>query len=74
MRMVWGFVSQHWLAIMPWVWMILSAVFLTMPVPGTKFSVATLYAWFYDAVHQFANLRNQRVGTPAEIAAATKQQ
>jgi hypothetical protein len=34
-----------------------SAVFITMPAPGSPFTFGTLYAWFYDAAHQYANLR-----------------
>lgn len=36
-----------------------SAAFVTMPKPGTTFNLGALYAWFYDAVHQYANLRSK---------------
>jgi len=56
-----------------WGWLVfngglfLTAVFVTMPIPGTRLDGAALYRWFYDAVHQFANLR--RPTMPQETAA-----
>lgn len=42
-----------------------SAVFVSMPKPGTKFNLGVLYAWLYDAVHQYANLRKENPTLPA---------
>ena len=61
------FVSAHWGAILPWVYMGLTALFVTMPQKGSKFDGQALYGWFYDAVHQFANLSTrERPTLPAQ--------
>ena len=60
MSLLLSFVSAHWSALLPWVYMAATALAITMPEPGTKINGAALYQWLYDAVHQFANLRNPR--------------
>jgi len=68
------FIGAHWVAILPWVYMAVTAAFITMPLPGTKFDGQAMYRWIYDALHQFANLRNQRPTLPAETSANLKLQ
>lgn len=45
-------------------WMAVSAVIVTMPEPGTKLTWGALYAWLFDALHQFSNLK-RTTGTAA---------
>ena len=74
MELLFNFIALHWWAIVPWAYMAVTAAFITMPLPGTKLDGQALYRWIYDAVHQFANLRNQRPIVPAEMPANLKQQ
>jgi hypothetical protein len=67
-----NFIALHWWAIVPWVYMAVTAAFITMPLPGAKLDGQALYRWIYDAVHQFANLRNQRPTAPGENPANFK--
>jgi hypothetical protein len=64
--------------------LILTAVVKTAPVPGPPWfdwNGRTFYTWWYDAVHQFCNMPNNRLAaqsapappaTPAEQAADKK--
>lgn len=56
------FLIAHWDVVSLLGFQALTAFFVTMPdeLPG---SVRDLYHWFFDAVHQFANLRNMRFPT-----------
>jgi hypothetical protein len=67
-----AFIGAHFWAIVPWMYMAVTAAFLTMPLPGTKLDGQALYRWIYDAAHQFANLRNQRPTVPGENPANLK--
>ena len=68
------FMELHWIALLPWAYMGVTALFITMPIPGTKLDGQALYRWVYDSVHQFANLKNQRPTLPAETPDSTKPQ
>jgi hypothetical protein len=52
-----AWLELHWAAIFPWVYMGATAAFITMPDPDEPANGRAFYRWFYDAVHQFANLR-----------------
>lgn len=44
-------------AVEPLAWLAVSALVVTMPEPGSKFSPATLYRWLYEFLHQFSNMK-----------------
>ncbi len=58
-----AFVTAHWGVLSLAGTMAATAVFVTMPQDPPK-SWGDLWHWFYDAVHQFANLKNQRPTLP----------
>jgi hypothetical protein len=66
------YLVDHWGYILPWVYMGTTALFVTMPPKGTKFDGEAVYGWFFDAVHQFANLSPQRPTLPPESASAAQ--
>jgi hypothetical protein len=59
------FLAAHWGVIALTGTMAATAVFVTMPADPPR-TAADLWHWFYDAVHQFANLRNQRPIHPSD--------
>ena len=54
----------------PLAWLALSALVVTMPEPGAKLSPRTLYAWLYDFLHQFSNMKRP---TGPAVAPESKQ-
>lgn len=72
MSSVVAFLAAHWGVIAVMGSMSLTAAFVTMPEQRPH-TMDDFYRWFYDAMHQFANLRNgQRPMLPA--ATPEKQQ
>jgi hypothetical protein len=68
-----AFLGAHWVSIAAWSWLGLTAVGATMPEMRPR-TLDDFYHWGYDAVHQFANLKNQRPTLPAATSGNLKQQ
>jgi hypothetical protein len=56
---VMAFASEHWASLAAFGWLSFTALGVTMP-EARPHSLDDFYRWFYDAVHQFANLKSQR--------------
>jgi hypothetical protein len=72
MNGVLAFMGANWMSITAWSYLAFTAVGVTMPETRPR-SVDDFYRWFYDAVHQFANMKSPRPTLPAETPGNPKQ-